>query len=158
MSPSSTDRIEKSIVLDSPRSRVWRALTDVREFNEWFGVNLHGAFSPGAVISGQITIPKYTHVTMTAHVETMEPERRFAFRWHPNAIDATKDYSDEPMTLVTFTLEEVPGGTRLTIVESGFDALPESRRLTAFTGNSQGWAAQLENIREHLRRIGAARD
>ena len=148
--PSVTDRIEKHIVLDAPRGRVWRAITDVREFNEWFGVNLSGSFEPGAVVSGRITIPNYDHVTMTAWVETVEPERRFSFRWHPNAIDPYVDYSNEPTTLVTFLLEDVPGGTRLTVIESGFDAIPESRRIAAFEGNSTGWAAQLENIAKHL--------
>ena len=148
--PSSTDRLEKQIVIDAPRTRVWRAITDVQEFNEWFGVRLTSPFAPGAEVSGQITIPGYTHVTMTAWVETVEPEHRFSFRWHPNAIDPKVDYSGEPTTLVTFTLEEVSGGTRLTVTESGFDAIPEWRRVPAFQGNSEGWASQLENVRKHV--------
>jgi uncharacterized protein YndB with AHSA1/START domain len=148
--PSDTDRLEKSIVLDAPRSRVWRAITDYREFNDWFGVSLTAPFTPGAEVSGKITIPGYTHVTMTAWVETVEPEQRFTFRWHPNAIDPNVDYSSEPTTLVTFLLDEVPEGTRLTVIESGFDALPEERRLPSLKGNSTGWATQLENVRKHL--------
>jgi uncharacterized protein YndB with AHSA1/START domain len=148
--PSSTDRIEKSIVLPAPRSRVWRAITDVREFNAWFGVALTAPFTLGAAVSGPITVPSYEHLVMTVWVETIEPERHFAFRWHPSAIEPGVDYSAEPTTLVTFTLEDVPGGTRLTIVESGFDALPESRRLPAFTDNSKGWAAQIEKIAAYL--------
>jgi uncharacterized protein YndB with AHSA1/START domain len=148
--PSATDRIEKHIVLSSPRARVWRAITDVREFNKWFGVALTQPFAPGAVVSGNITNPGYEHLVMTAWVETMEPEHRFAFRWHPNAVEPEVDYSAEPTTLVTFILDEVEGGTRLTIIESGFDAIPESRRMRAFDGNSKGWAQQLERIRRHV--------
>jgi uncharacterized protein YndB with AHSA1/START domain len=148
--PSANDRIQKEIVLDAPRSRVWRAITDVREFNQWFGVSLTAPFAPGAEVSGQITIPGYTHVTMTAWVETVEPERRFAFRWHPNAIDPNVDYSAEPTTLVTFLLDDAPGGTRLTVIESGFDGIPEWRRMKSIEGNSAGWAAQLDNVRKHL--------
>jgi uncharacterized protein YndB with AHSA1/START domain len=148
--PSSTDTIEKQIVLDAPRKRVWRAITDVHEFNQWFGATLTGTFAAGAVVQGGITYPGYEHLVMTLWVETLEPERRFAFRWHPNAIEAGVDYSAEPTTLVTFTLDEVDGGTRLTIVESGFDAIPESRRVKAFTDNARGWEIQLENIRKHL--------
>jgi len=122
---SNTDRFETDIVLDAPRSRVWRALTDVKQFNQWFGVNLAGEFAPGREIAGNITIRGYEHVQMTLWVETMEPERRFAFRWHPNAIEPNVDYSQEPTTLVTFTLDDEADGTRLTVVESGFDALPE---------------------------------
>ena len=150
--PSSTDRIEKQIVLDAPRKRVWRAITDIREFNQWFGATLEGTFTPGAVVQGGITYPGYEHLVMTVWIETVEPERRFAFRWHPNATEPGVDYSSEPTTLITFTLDDVEGGTRLTIVESGFDAIPEARRVKAFTDNSGGWEEQLENIRKHIAR------
>ena len=144
------DRIEKQVTLDAPRSRVWRALTDVAQFNAWFGVKLSAPFAPGAEVSGQITIRDYDHVTMTIWIETMEPERFFSFRWHPYAIEPGIDYADEPTTLVSFTLEDSGKGTRLTIVESGFDAIPESRRAKAFAMNSSGWSGQAENIRKFL--------
>jgi uncharacterized protein YndB with AHSA1/START domain len=146
----STDRIEKQVTLDAPRSRVWRALTDVKQFNTWFGVTLETPFSPGAEVSGRISIRGYEHVTMTIWIETMEPDRFFSFRWHPYAIEPDVDYSDEPTTLVSFTLEDAGAGTQLTIVESGFDAIPESRRAKAFSMNSSGWAGQAENIRKFL--------
>lgn len=148
----STDRIEKQITLDAPRPRVWRALTEVKEFNAWFGVSLATPFAPGAEVSGQINIRNYEHVTMTIWIETMEPPRFFSFRWHPYAIEPGVDYSTEPTTLVSFTLEEVGAGTRLTIVESGFDSIPESRRAKAFSMNSNGWNGQAENIRKFLAR------
>ena len=147
---TSTDRIEKQVILEASRARVWRALTDVAQFNEWFGVQLEQPFTPGAEVSGRISIRNYDHVTMTIWIETMEPERIFSFRWHPYAVEAGVDYSAEPTTLVTFTLEEAPGGTKLTIVESGFDAIPASRRAKAFEMNSRGWAGQAENIRKFL--------
>jgi len=145
-----TDRIEKEMVLRAPRSRVWRALTDSGEFGAWFGVKLEGPFAVGQSVKGPITIPGYTHVTMEVIVESMEPERLFAYRWHPYAIDPKVDFSAEPMTLVEFRLEEEPGGTRLSIVESGFDRLPAHRRDEAFRMNESGWQAQLENVRKHV--------
>jgi uncharacterized protein YndB with AHSA1/START domain len=147
---TSTDRIEKLVNLDAPRSRVWRALTDVRQFGAWFGCALTGAFTPGAEVSGKLTIKNYDHLTITLWIETMEPERRFAFRWHPYAIEPDVDYSAEPTTLVSFTLDDAAGGTRLTIVESGFDAIPESRRAKAFSSNSAGWDGQAKNIQKFL--------
>ena len=144
------DRIEKQVTLDAPRSRVWRALTDVAQFNAWFGVKLSAPCAPGAEVSGQITIRDYDHVTMTIWIEAMEPERFFSFRWHPYAIEPGVDYAAEPTTLVSFTLEDAGQGTRLTIVESGFDAIPESRRAKAFAMNSSGWSGQAENIRKFL--------
>jgi uncharacterized protein YndB with AHSA1/START domain len=145
-----SDRIEKEIVLDAPRSRVWRALTDAREFSAWFGVTLTTSFAPGTMVTGKMRSKNYEHVTLELRVETMEPEHRFAFRWHPYAIEPGVDYSSEPTTLVTFTLADAGDGTRLTVVESGFDAIPASRRAKAFTSNTKGWAAQLENIRRHV--------
>ena len=147
---TSTDRIEKQITLDAPRSRVWRALTEVEQFNAWFGVSLTTPFAPGAEVSGQIKVRGYEHLAMTIWIETMEPERFFSFRWHPYAVEPDVDYSAEPTTLVSFTLEEAGAGTRLTIVEAGFDAIPESRRAKAFTMNSNGWNGQAENIRKFL--------
>jgi uncharacterized protein YndB with AHSA1/START domain len=148
--PTSTDRIEKSVVLDAPRTRVWRAITDVAQFNQWFGVHLESPFAPGAEVHGRITHPGYEHVVMRVWVDRLEPERFFSFRWHPHAIQPGVDYTSEPTTLVTFTLEDAGPRTRLTIVESGFDAIPESRRHAAFTGNSNGWTGQIANIVKFL--------
>ena len=147
---SSTDRIEKQIVLKATRSRVWQALTDAEQFGTWFRVKLETAFVPGRPASGQITYPGYEHVRFEVQVERMEAERLFSFRWHPYAVDPKVDYSKEPSTLVEFTLEEVADGTRLTVVESGFDRLPAGRRDEAFRMNDGGWAQQMINIRDHV--------
>ena len=145
-----TDRIEKSIELKAPVSRVWRALTDYREFGEWFRVELEGPFVPGQASRGRITYPGYEHVTMQVTVQKMEHERLFSYTWHPYAIDPKVDYSQESPTLVEFKLEKIPSGTRLTVIESGFDKIPASRRAEAFRKNESGWAAQLQNIERHV--------
>jgi uncharacterized protein YndB with AHSA1/START domain len=149
-SSTTSDRIEKQIQLDSPRSRVWRALTDTRQFGAWFGVDLQGTFAPGAPTRGKMTPKGYEHVTFEVIVEKMEPERLFSFRWRPYAIDPNVDYSKEPRTLVTFTLEPVDGGTVLTVVESGFDGIPAERRAKAFEMDSKGWEGQMKNIKKFL--------
>jgi uncharacterized protein YndB with AHSA1/START domain len=150
MTTAATDRIEKQTVLRAPRSRVWRALSDAKEFGTWFGVKLSGAFAEGAALCGQITIPGYDHLTMEVIVERMEPERYISWRWHPYAVDPKVDYSQEPTTLVEFRLEELPDGTALTIVESGFDRIPAGRRDEAFRMNSNGWTGQIKNIERHV--------
>lgn len=152
MATTVADRIEKRIVLRAPRARVWRALTDSTEFGAWFGVRFHAAFTEGATLRGQITYPGYEHVTMEVLVERIEPERYFAYRWHPYAIDPKTDYSPEPTTLVEFRLEEAAEGTVLTIVESGFDLIPLARRAEAFRMNENGWAEQVRNIDRHVSR------
>lgn len=147
---SQTDRIEKQVLLKAPMAKVWRALTDAQEFGTWFRVRLDGRFAVGQRIRGPITYPGYEHITMDVTVEKMEAERLFSFRWHPAAVDPKSDYSAEPTTLVEFRLEKKPEGTLLTVVESGFDALPASRRDEAFRMNSGGWTIQVDNIRQHV--------
>lgn len=150
MSPSSTDRIEKQILLRASRARVWRALTDAAEFGTWFGVELEGAFEVGKSVKGRMKYPGYEHLTLEVTVERMETESLFSYRWHPHAVDPSVDYSREPTTLVEFRLEEVPEGTLLRVVESGFDRIPPERRDDAFRGNEDGWRIQLENVRRHV--------
>jgi uncharacterized protein YndB with AHSA1/START domain len=150
MSDSTTDRIEKQILLRAPKSRVWRALTDAEEFGSWFRVKLDGPFVLGQWTRGKITYPGYEHLKMDVIVETMEEQELFSFRWHPYAIDPKADYTKEPTTLVEFRLEETPGGTLLTVSESGFDRIPAERRDEAFRMNSEGWAEQVQNIRRHV--------
>lgn len=146
----SKDKIEKSVVLQAPRSRVWRAITDSEEFGTWFGVMLEGTFTAGATVRGRIKTPGYDHLTMDVTVERVDPESLFSYRWHPYAIDPSVDYSGEPMTLVEFHLDEIAGGTRLTVIESGFDRIPLARRAEAFRMNEGGWAAQIKNIERHV--------
>jgi uncharacterized protein YndB with AHSA1/START domain len=145
-----TDRIEKRIELKAPVARVWRALTDHREFGEWFRVKIDGPFVPGEVSRGNVTYPGYEHLKWEAVVKAMEPERLFSFTWHPAAVDPTMDYSKEPQTLVEFRLEETADGTRLTVTESGFDKIPAGRRPEAFRMNEGGWAEQMKNIERYL--------
>ena len=144
------DRIEKQIELKAPISKVWRALTDHREFGEWFRVKLEGPFVPGQVSRGQITYPRYEHLKWEATVQKMEPEKLFSFTWHPYAVDPKIDYSNEPPTLVEFTLQKTANGTLLTVTESGFDKIPSGRRLEAFRMNDGGWAEQMKNIEKHV--------
>jgi len=150
MTMTVTDRIEKTVVLRAGRARVWRALTDAQEFGTWFGVKLETGFSEGATVRGRITHPGYDHLTMDLIVERIEPQRYFAFRWHPYAVDPMVDYSNEPTTLVEFRLEEADAKTTLTIVESGFDRIPLARRAEAFRMNEGGWSAQAANIERHV--------
>ncbi|HUN72498.1 MAG TPA: SRPBCC family protein [Steroidobacteraceae bacterium] len=153
MSPTSdTDRIERSVIVNAPRARVWRAISDAKEFGTWFGVNLEGqTFAAGRLVRGPLTISGYEHVIWEVRMERIEPPDRLAFRWHPYAVDPKRDYSKEEPTLVTFTLTDAPdNATLLTVVESGFDKVPPDRRLEAFRMNGRGWSAQMDNIARHV--------
>jgi len=148
---TSTDRIERKVLIKGTVARVWRALSDAAEFGNWFGVDFKGkSFVPGKQVQGKITYPGYEHLTMEVWVEKMVPERLLSWRWHPAAIDPAVDYSQEPTTLVVFELEEVDGGTMLSVVESGLDKIPLNRRADVYRLNSSGWDAQMENIKKHV--------
>jgi len=147
-----TDRIEKEIVVRAPRSKVWRAITDPQQFGAWFGCKLEGAFVPGQWTRGHITTPGFEGAPMDMLVETLEPERTFAFRWpHPEDVNAPT--ANDPMTRVELTLEDAGEGTRVRVVESGFEALPAHRRAEAIRLNDGGWAQQLTNIERFVAEV-----
>ncbi|AUM70968.1 SRPBCC family protein [Pseudomonas fluorescens] len=147
----SSDRIERKILLKAPRSQVWRALANAEAFGQWFGVALEGKrFVAGERTQGQITYPGYEHLIWDVAVERVEPERVFSFRWHPYAVEPQVDYSQESETRVQFELEDMDGGTLLKVVESGFNNIPEARRLKAFRMDSRGWDEQMANIETFL--------
>jgi uncharacterized protein YndB with AHSA1/START domain len=161
MAAEVADRIEKQITLKAPRARVWRALTDSKEFGDWFGVELDSPFAPGAVVRGRIVPTRFDPEVAKAQepyrgrpfeitIDRIEPPRTFSFRWHPFAIEPGVDYSAEPTTLIVFTLDEVAGGTLLTVTESGFERIPLARRATAFTANEGGWTVMVKVIASYV--------
>ncbi|HEY0312574.1 MAG TPA: SRPBCC family protein [Allosphingosinicella sp.] len=145
-----TNRIDKSIEIAAPLDRVWQALTDHEEFGTWFRVKLDQPFAPGAASTGQMTVPGYEHISWNATVERMEAPSLFSYRWHPYALDPEIDYSAEPRTLVEFRLEPAGSGTRLTVTETGFEALPAHRLPDALRMNERGWAAQVQNVKAYV--------
>src|ERR1700704_1271688 len=141
---TSTDRIERKILLKATRARVWRALSNAEEFGTWFGVDFKGqSFVAGKPVQGKVTYPGYEHIVMEVCIERLVPERLLSWRWHPAAVDPAVDYSQEPMTLVVFELQEAEGGTLLSIVESGLDKIPVARLSEVFRSNSSGWDQQM---------------
>jgi len=155
------DRIEKEVVLRAPLARVWQAISNADEFGQWFGVRFDGPFVEGASVTGVITPTTvdedvarkqepHAGKTDTWQIVAIEPQRRLAFRWHPYPAEPGADGSQEPTTLVEFTLAETDGGVLLRIVESGFDKIPAEHRASAFEGNSEGWAKQTELVRKYL--------
>ena len=144
------NRIEKQIEIAAPVTRVWRALTDSKEFGEWFRVKLEGPFVAGQPVSGQLTWPGYEHLRMELFVKTIEPENYFSYTWHPNATDPKMDYSKETPTLVEFRLAETASGTLVTVTESGFEKLPSGRQETALLRNESGWQQQMGNIKAYV--------
>ena len=161
-----TDRIEKQVLLRAPLDRVWRAVSDAKQFGTWFGVDFDGAFVPGTRITGRITPTKvdaeiaklqepHKGKAFEFFIERIEPMHVMSMRWHPFAIDPKVDYSDEPTTLIVFQLEKAPDGTLLRITESGFDRIPLARRAQAFAANERGCEAQTNLLQKYLAQMPA---
>ena len=160
---STTDKIEKKILLKAPLARVWNAISDAKQFGTWFGVDFDGPFVAGKKMTGRI-VPTKVDPEIAAHqkpyegrafdftVDRIEPERLISFRWHPAAVEEGYDYSKEETTLVVFEIEAAEGGTLLRVTESGFDKIPLARRAEAFKMNEGGWQAQLMLIEKYLAR------
>ncbi len=155
------DQIEKEVVLRAPLERVWRAISDADEFGLWFGVRFDGPFVAGTSVTGVITPTAvdedvaraqapHAGKSDTWQIVSVEPQRRLAFRWHPYAVESGTDYSQEPTTLVEFTLTETNDGVLLRIVESGFDKIPAERRASALEQNAEGWTKQTELVAKYL--------
>jgi uncharacterized protein YndB with AHSA1/START domain len=145
------DRVEKTIELRAPRSRVWRAISNAQEFGTWFGVGeplkLEGDFVPGGRILAQWAGRATPEWFFT--IETVEPERLLAFRWLPYEIAKGDDPAKHPTTLIEMRLDDTAIGTRLTIVESGFAKLPADKQYKR-EQNGLGWAIQAESIAQHV--------
>ena len=155
------DRIEKTTVLRAPRAKVWSAVSDATAFGTWFGMTLEGPFVEGQTVVGAIAKTQvddevakaqapYVGMRCELFIERVVPLTLLSFRWHPGA--DPEPGPDAPTTLVTFALEEVPEGTRLTITESGFEALSLERRAKAFSENDGGWDAPLSLIANYIAR------
>jgi uncharacterized protein YndB with AHSA1/START domain len=158
-----SDRIQKVVTLKAPREKVWKAVSDAKQFGTWFGVDFEGDFKPGAHMTGKMRPTQvdaevarsqeaYAGMKFEFWVDEIEPPSRITFRWHPFAIDPKRDYSAEPKTLIVFQLDEVEGGTKLTITESGFDSIPLERRAEAFKMNQGGWEAQAKLLEKYVTR------
>ena len=132
-------RIDKSIDIAASPERVWQALTSAPELSAWFQVTIEGEIAPGNEIWMTSTHAGYVGQRFSVRIVEMTPPRRFAWDWHPGEVDRSVDYGKEPRTRVTFTLEPSGRGTRLSVSETGFDAISLERRAKVYKDNAQGW-------------------
>ncbi|HEY5922117.1 MAG TPA: SRPBCC domain-containing protein [Kofleriaceae bacterium] len=147
------DRVEQTIELRAPRSRVWRAISNGKDFGTWFGLGepltLEGDFVPGAKITGVWGSGASQVRELFCTIDKVEPERALSFRWVPYEIPPGDDPAKHPTTCIEFRLDDIEIGTRLTVVESGFSKLPADKQYTR-ERNGRGWAGQVHAIAAHL--------
>jgi uncharacterized protein YndB with AHSA1/START domain len=136
------DRIERTMELAHPPTRVWAALTTAEGLGTWFGNRATVDLRPG----GAASLTWTGGPTVKLRVERVEEPTVFGFTWPVNGLP-----EDDPRrTYVEFTLEPVDAGTRLTVVESGFAQLPDDAHGKAFEGNTEGWASELGELVAYL--------
>ena len=150
MTTAQMSRIDRSITIAAPPDRVWRALIDARELSEWFQVQIDGEIAPDTEVWMTSVHEPYVGQRFRVRFLEMDPPRRFVWEWHPGEVDPAVDYSREPRTTVTFTLEPSGGGTRLTVSETGFDAISLARRAKVYQDNSQGWPEVLGWLQRYV--------
>ena len=133
------DTIERELILPVPPARVWTALTRADQLSAWFGTQASVDLRPGGAVNFVWEEASRSAHTNYGIIDVVDPPRRFAFRWQSGP-------EGRPMTLVDFTLEEHPGGTRLRVVESGFASLPPEQRER----NQTGWQRELSDLENYL--------
>ena len=147
-------RIDRTIEIAQPPERVWRALTTPAELSAWFQVTIDGEIAAGSKVWMTSVHPSCAGQRFQVLFVELTPPRRFVWQWHPGAVDPNFDYSREPRTTVTFTLEPTTTGTRLTLAETGFDAVSLDRRAKVYGDNSQGWTEVLVWVRSYVEKAG----
>lgn len=154
MAVAELSRIDRTIEIQAPPERVWRALTNPAELSAWFQVKIEGDVAPGREVWMTTTHPQYSGMRFSVRFAEMTAPTRFAWQWHPGAVDPNVDYSSEQRTAVTFTLEPARKGTRLSLAETGFDEILLARRAKAYADNSQGWTEMLVCLQKHVEAAG----
>lgn len=150
MTVTELSRIDRTVEIKAPPERVWRALTNPAELSAWFQVTIEGDIAPGRQVWMTSVHPQHTGVRFRVWFVEMTPPTRFVWQWHPGAVDPNVDYSREPRTTVTFTLEPSETGTRLSVAETGFDEISRARRAKVYGDNSQGWTEVLLWIQKYV--------
>jgi uncharacterized protein YndB with AHSA1/START domain len=142
-------RIDRTIEINAPPRRVWRALTDPAEFSAWFKVTIEGTIAQGSEVQMTSTHAGYEGQRFTVWFVELTPPKRLVWQWHPGEVDKSVNYSREPRTTVTFVLEPSGSGTKVILSETGFDEISLERRARVFADNSQGWAEVLTWLQTH---------
>jgi uncharacterized protein YndB with AHSA1/START domain len=154
MTLTESTRIDKTIEINAAPDAVWRALTESDELSAWFQVTIEGDLAPGRDVWMTSVHPQHAGQRFMTRIVEMTAPRRLVWEWHPGEVDPAIDYSREPCTTVTFTLEPSATGTRLTVSETGFDRISLARRAKVYEDNRQGWSEVLVWLRTHVEKAG----
>jgi uncharacterized protein YndB with AHSA1/START domain len=136
--------VERSIWIAASREQVWKAVTEAEQIQQWWGGGDYWeieALKVGATV--KFGDPDDL---MLATIAVVDPPREFAIQWPPQP-----QYHSIPI-FTTYRLEAENGGTRVTVTETGFEALPDDIRQQRFDSTAQGYATVLEGLKAHVER------
>ncbi len=150
-----TDRIERDVLIAAPIERVWELATRPEHLGRWFAdAGAEVDLRPGGALS--LTWRRYG--TVHGRVESVDPPNRVAYRWLVQS-GTQADPTPANSTLMEFTLTAEGDGTRVAVVESGFDglALDVEERTAAFASHGEGWAFELDELAAYAQGVAAGR-
>ena len=150
MAIAELSRIDRTIEIQAPPERVFKALTNADELSDWFQVRVEGQITAGGEVWMTSVHPDHAGQRWPVRIVELSAPRRVVWQWHPGQVDPTRDYSREPQTTVTFTLEPSGGGTRVSVSETGFDRIALERRAKVYEDNSQGWSEVLVWLQKYV--------
>jgi uncharacterized protein YndB with AHSA1/START domain len=131
--------VRRETVLPMPVEDAWSVVTEPEHLSEWLATEAEVDLRPG----GDVVFRFDGGGERRGVVETVEEPERVSFRWQ-----ATDDGDDDPLrslsTRVEITLDPVPDGTRLTIVESGFEAVPVLNAIGLQVVSQWAWESRLD--------------
>jgi uncharacterized protein YndB with AHSA1/START domain len=142
---NTSDKIERQMIFKASLDKVWDAITKPEMLSQWFSNRIDVT---DLTVGQEFTFDWTEHGYSRAVVEALEPKTRFAYRWENEGVDQSLPLADVPKTLVTFILDEVEGGIRLTLTETGFAALPSPK--VNFDQNSTGWDIELVELKNFV--------
>lgn len=137
--------VRRTINVAAPVEKVWAAITEADHLAKWFPQRAElDEVAVGAV--GEFEFDGYG--TFPVQIEELDPPRMIAYRWGNDDAAPVVPLDPARSTVFRFTLESINTGTRLTLVESGFDTLTDP--AASMKGNRGGWDSELDELVAYL--------
>jgi uncharacterized protein YndB with AHSA1/START domain len=138
--------ITRTLILKAPLDKAWNAIATPEGFHGWFSAKVEGDWKEGEAVLLRWPSGNANEIRLNK----IQPKSLFVYQWHPGEYNKLDAYPESELTTITMRLREVPDGTELSLVESGFENVSEDRRLKVLGLNTEGWEEELENIRKYV--------
>ena len=137
--------VTRTVTIAASIEKVWAAITEPEHISRWFGQK---AVLDGLVEGANGVFSFEGYGDFPVRIEQLDPLRSISYRWGNDNAASTGSIDEDHSTVFRFTLEPVDGGTRLTVVETGFDTLTDP--AASMEGNRGGWNSELDELVAYL--------